>query len=114
LQGILKPIVRENAAAISFIDSTTLKVCRNQRIHNHQVFNGLAKRGKSSMGRFFGFKLHLVCKGELLSFYLTQGNVDVRNPKHINKLAENLSEKLFGDKGYLSQALWQMLFSNVV
>lgn len=66
------------------------------------------------MGWFFGFKLHLVCneKGELLSFYLTQGNVDDRNPKHIRKLAENLFGKLFGDKGYLSQALWQMLFAD--
>lgn len=101
-------------SGISFIDSTTLKVCKNQRIHNHKVFNGLAKRGKSSMGWFFGFKLHLVCneKGELLSFYLTQGNVDDRNPKHIRKLAENLFGKLFGDKGYLSQALWQMLFAD--
>lgn len=99
---------------ISFIDSTTLKVCKNQRIHNHKVFNGLAKRGKSSMGWFYGFKLHLVCneKGELLSFYLTQGNVDDRNHKHIKKLAENLFGKLFGDRGYLSQALWQMLFAD--
>lgn len=70
---------------ISFMDSTTLKVCRNQRIHNHKVFKGLAERGKSSMGWFYGFKLHLVCneKGELLSFYLTQGNVDDRDLKHI-------------------------------
>lgn len=66
------------------------------------------------MGWFYGFKLHIVCneKGELLSFYLTQGNVDDRNPKHIKKLAENLFGKLFGDKGYLSQALWQMLFAD--
>ena len=70
----------------SFIDSTILKVCRNQRIHSHKFFHGLSKRVKGSMGWFYGFKLHLVCneKGELLSFYLTQGNVDDRNPKHIN------------------------------
>ncbi|EKB60659.1 hypothetical protein HMPREF9700_00154 [Bergeyella zoohelcum CCUG 30536] len=98
---------------ISFIDSTTLKVCKNQRIHNHKVFKGIAGRGKSSMGWFYGFKLHLVCneKGELLSFYLTKGNVDDRNPKHIKKLTEQLFGKLFGDKGYLSKVLWQMLFS---
>jgi len=53
---------------INFIDSTTLKVCRNQRIHNHKVFRGLAERGKSSMGWFYGFKLHLIVneRGELL------------------------------------------------
>lgn len=99
---------------ISFMDSTTLKVCKNQRIHNHKVFKGIAERGKSSMGWFYGFKLHLVCneKGELLSFYLTKGNVDDRNPKHIKKLTEELFGKLFADKGYLSRALWEMLFAD--
>ena len=99
---------------ISFMDSTTLKVCRNQRIHNHKVFKGLAERGKSSMGWFYGFKLHLVCneKGELVSFYLTKGNVDDRNPKHIKKMTEKLFGKLFADKGYLSKALWEMLFAD--
>lgn len=99
---------------ISFMDSTTLKVCKNQRIHNHKVFKKIAERGKSSMGWFFGFKLHLVCneKGELLSFYLTKGNVDDRNPKHIKKLTEQLFGKIYADKGYLSKALWEMLFAD--
>ena len=99
---------------ISFMDSTTLKVCRNQRIHNHKVFKGLAERGKSSMGWFYGFKLHLICneKGELLSFYVTKGNVDDRNPKHIKKMTKQLFGKLFADKGYLSKALWEMLFAD--
>lgn len=101
-------------SGISFIDSTTLKVCRNQRINNHKTFKNIAARGKSSMGWFFGFKLHLVCneKGELLSFYLTKGNVDDRNPKHIKSLTKKLFGKMFGDKGYLSRALWEMLFQD--
>ena len=45
---------------INFIDSTTLGVCDSHRISSHKVFSGLAKRGKSSMGWFYGFKLHLV------------------------------------------------------
>jgi hypothetical protein len=99
---------------ISFIDSTTIKVCRNQRIHSHKTFKGLAARGYSSMGWFYGFKLHLVCneRGELLSFYLTKGNVDDRNPKHIKSLCEKLFGKMFADKGYISQILWQMLFED--
>lgn len=99
---------------ISFMDSTTMKVCKNQRIHNHKVFSGLAERGRSSMGWFYGFKLHLVCneKGELLSFYLTKGNVDDRNPKHIKKLTEQLFGKMYADKGYISRALWEMLFAD--
>lgn len=99
---------------IGFMDSTTLKVCRNQRIHNHKVFKVLAERGKSSTGWFYGFKLHLVCneKGELLSFYLTKGNVDDRNSKHIKKMTEQLFGKQFADKGYLSKALWEMFFAD--
>jgi hypothetical protein len=41
-----------------FVDSALLKVCHNKRIFNHKVFKGIAERGKSSMGWFFGFKLH--------------------------------------------------------
>ena len=36
--------------SVSFIDSTTIKVCRNQRITWHKTFQATAKRGKSSMG----------------------------------------------------------------
>lgn len=101
-------------SGINFIDSTTLKVCRNQRIHNHKTFKGLAERGKSSMGWFFGFKLHLIIneKGELLSFYLTKGNVDDRNIKTVKAMTQGLFGKLFGDKGYLSKALFDALFQD--
>jgi len=89
-------------------------VCVNQRIHSHKVFRGLAKMGKSSMGWFYGFKLHLVCneRGELLSFYLTAGNVYDRNHRHIKVLCESLFGKMFADRGYISQVLWQMLFAD--
>lgn len=67
---------------ISFVDSTTLVVCRNQRISSHKVFDKLAARGKTTMGWFYGFKLHLIVNdgGELLACQLTPGNVDDRQP----------------------------------
>ena len=34
-----------------FADSTKLAVCHNRRIHRHKVFDGLAARGKTSMGK---------------------------------------------------------------
>ena len=96
-------------SGISFVDSTSLDVCLNQRIHSHKVFDGLAERGKTSTGWFFGFKLHLIVndQGELLSMCITAGNVDDRKP--VPNLAKALFGKLFGDKGYISQPLAQSL-----
>ena len=93
------------------IDSTALKVCENKRIHNHKVFAGLAERGKTSVGWFYGFKLHLIIneKGEIISFYITKGNVDDRNEEVIFFLTKNLKGKLFGDRGYISQKLFKKL-----
>src|SRR3954453_7401476 len=39
-----------------YINSTALPVCDTHRINRHKVFAGLAQRGKTSMGWFFGFK----------------------------------------------------------
>lgn len=98
-----------SCSGISFVDSTSLDVCLNQRIHCHKVFAGLAERGKSSTGWFFGFKLHLVVneRGEILQFCITPGNVDDRKP--VPRLAKKLFGKLFGDKGYISKSLAQSL-----
>ncbi len=105
---------RGECTGISFIDSTVLRVCHKKRIKRNKVFKDVAKVGKSTMGWFFGFKLHLIIndKGEILSFYLTQGNVDDRNIKAITKMTEELFGKLFGDKGYISKALSDILFGN--
>lgn len=95
---------------ISFIDSTSLEVCDPKRISQHRVFAADAKRGKSSMGWFFGFKLHLAVNdhGELLACCLTPGNVDDRKP--IPSMVKTLRGKLFGDRGYISAPLTTLLF----
>src|SRR5438270_8429234 len=96
---------------IQFIDSLPIRVCHNRRIGSHKVFAGLAQRGKSSMGWFYGFKLPLVIndQGELLAFALTPGNRDDRRP--VKKLVRQLWGKLFGDRGYLSQELFEQLWA---
>ncbi len=95
---------------ISFIDSTSLEVCDPKRIPQHRVFARDASRGKSSMGWFFGFKLHLAVndQGELLACCLTSGNVDDRAP--VPQMVQRLRGKLIGDRGYISAPLAELLF----
>jgi len=97
------------ATGISFIDATSLVVCHNRRIHSLQVFKKIARRGKTSVGWFYGFKLHLVVNdcGELLAFQVTPGNTDDRKP--VPHLVKGLMGKLFGDRGYISQQLFETL-----
>lgn len=96
-------------AGVAFIDSLPIAVCHNRRIPSHRVFAHVAERGKSSVDWFYGFKLHLIVndQGELLAFHLTPGNVDDRKP--VARLARGLYGKLFGDRGYISQALQAVL-----
>lgn len=91
---------------VSFIDATPLKICHNKRIFGNKVFKNLAKRGKSTMGWFFGFKLHITCNtiGELLSVKITSGNCDDR--KSVYGLCKKIFGKVYADKGYISQKLF--------
>lgn len=91
---------------VSFIDSFSLKVSHQRRIYSHKVFKGIAQRGKTSVGWFYGFKLHVVINhfGEIISFYITPGNVSDNNEKVLNKLTQKLFGKLYGDKGYILRA----------
>ena len=108
----IKKVLLGKCTGISFVDSTPLRVCRNQRIHIHKVFKGIAQRGKCSMGWFFGFKLHLICneRGELLNFMIPPGDVDDRKPLEYKAFVEFIYGKLVGDKGYISKNLFQRLF----
>ncbi|CAM4452157.1 MAG: hypothetical protein LEGION0398_MBIBDBAK_00767 [Legionellaceae bacterium] len=97
-------------SGIYFVDSTILKVCHIKREKQHKVFKGLAQKSKSTIGWFFGFKLHLVIndKGELMAFKITAAKTDDR--KVVPDLVKGLIGKLFGDKGYISQELFETLF----
>lgn len=108
----IKKVLLGKCTGISFVDSTPLRVCRNQRIHIHKVFKGIAQRGKCSMGWFFGFKLHLICneKGEVLNFIITPGDVDDRKPLEYKAFVEFIYGKLVGNKGYIGKNLFQRLF----
>ncbi len=99
---------------IAFIDSTPLRVCKNLRIPRHKTFKGEAERGKSSTGWFYGFKLHLLVDdcGDILSFRITRGNVDDRTP--VPDMLKNFIGKVFGDRGYISKKLTDLLATDEV
>jgi hypothetical protein len=102
--------------AANYIDSTKLAVCHNRRILRHKVFRGMATRGKTSMGWFYGFKLHLIVneRGELTSFMVTPGNTPDNNIPVVTQLAARMHGKLFGDRGYISGELFTTLWDQGV
>jgi hypothetical protein len=108
----LKTCCLGECTGISFIDSTPIRVCKNKRIKRNKVFKNTATVGKSTMGYFFGFKLHLVVndKGEILNFVVTQGHADDREPLKNERFIASIKGKLYGDKGYLSKELTNILF----
>jgi len=93
-----------------FVDSMIIKACHIKREKQHRVFKGLATKSKSSIGWFFGFKLHLVInhQGEIMAVKLTTASVNDLQP--VPQLTQSLTGKLFGDKGYISQPLFESLF----
>jgi len=103
LSVYLRTVCFGTCTGFSFTDSTSIDECDNRRIAQHRVLAGLAERGRTSTGWFFGFKLHLVFndRGEILNVMLTSGNVDDRKPVPV--LVRNLFGKLIGDRGYISQ-----------
>lgn len=110
----IKKVLLGTCMGISFVDSTPLRICHNQRILIHKTFERLAEHRKCSMGWFFSFKLHLIIndKGKILNFMFTLGNVDDWEPLKQDRFFENIKEKLYADKGYIGQALFENLFLN--
>lgn len=99
-------------SGISFIDSTPIRVCNKKRIYRNKVFKNIATTGKSTMGWFYGFKLHIIVndKGELLEFIITQANIDDRFPLKQENFLSKIFGKLYADKGYVSKELTALLF----
>ena len=90
---------------IYFADSKKLPVCDNIRIPSNKVFLGVAGRGKSSTGWFYGLKLHLIINnlGEIHNFVITPANFTDNDKKVLDVLFDGAKGKCFADKGYLTK-----------
>lgn len=110
--SLLIHALRGEETGLYFADSSKLAVCHNRRISRHKVFDGLAARGKTTMGWFFGFKLHIIVnhKAEIMAVKITPGNVDDRKP--IKTMTAGLKGKLYADKGYISKSLFDDLWQD--
>jgi len=108
----LKTCCLGKCTGISFVDSTPIRVCKNKRIKRNKVFKGIANTGKSTMGWFYGFKLHIIIndKGEILTFTITQASEDDRTPLKQERFLDKIFGKLFADKGYVGKDLAKLLF----
>ena len=97
---------------IYYVDGSCLPVCHLKRSRRNKVFKQIAKYGRTSVGWFFGLKVHLVINnfGELIAFKITKGNVnDGIAAKSLLSCLEGLA---FGDKGYIGKKLFDELLKN--
>jgi len=116
LMMLIQARYKGKCTGISYADSTTLPVCHIKRERQNKVFKGIAEKSKSTMGWFFGFKLHLNIndKGEILSFCFSKANVDDRDQKVMKVMTKEVFGKLFGDRGYIDQKLAEYLWNDGV
>jgi hypothetical protein len=110
LRALLALILHRNRQAqgaypIVLQDSTALAVCHVARARQHRTFRAWARKSKTGMGWWYGFKLHVQCDeaGRLCAFDLTTATVDDR--KLLDPFTRWLKDGIVvGDGGYLSQA----------
>ena len=96
--------LKARPTGLYIIDSKPLPVCHLKREHTHRVFGATARKGKSSTGWFYGFKLHLVIndRGEIINWAITAGNVADNNHTLLQHLLKGLRGICLADKGYFT------------
>jgi len=96
----------KQAGVIKLVDSTPIPVCKNYRIKKHKTMRRLASRSKTSLGWFYGLKLHALTDifGNLLAIRFTTGRVGDRVvlDAFLDKLYHSI---VIADAGYISKKL---------
>ena len=105
LHALHVALMKDQDKQYLWMDSTSLPVCKNQRIQRHKSLAKIATRGKSSMGWFYGCKLHIAMNqfGEIACSTLSNGHV--ADIKMVEQLVEGLEAKIYADRGYISHDL---------
>ena len=95
--------------SLFYIDSAPIEVCRIKRASSNKVCKGIASRKKSSMGWFYGFKLHAICnhQNQIVAVKITTGSVDDRSP--VKELVKDLQGTIYADAGYIGEQLRKTL-----
>ncbi len=111
---ILFDCLKGEITDILFTDATPYKVCHHKRGYCHKVFGDLACKSKSTMGWFYGLKLHFIFNkyGEIVRVLVTPANLDDR--KGLRFMTKDLVAKIFADRGYLGKDFFKELFERGV
>lgn len=94
---------RSLRTGIYYVDSTPLAVCHPKRAHQHRTMKSFASWGKTSVGWFYGLKVHLLINhlGQIVQVRITSGSTHDANLRVLYQLTHDLVGWVFGDKGYL-------------
>lgn len=98
-----------SSAALRFLDSTMLHVCKLVRADRHRVARGIAAFGKNWQGWHFGFKLHLAVdhRGSICALRFTPANE--HDAQQIPYLVNDATTIAVGDGTYNASVMrWKM------
>nr|WP_263364516.1 transposase [Candidatus Enterovibrio escacola] len=96
IQGAMVPLYsylthrQARPTGIALVDSSTLQVCHNLRILRHQVCKRTEKRGKGTIGWFYGFKLHLIINNKNGIILVKVTTANMANKKPISEIVDVL------------------------
>ncbi|NJK71004.1 MAG: transposase [Thermales bacterium] len=109
--SINKHIFLQKQFKIALVDSTCLPVCHIKRSSRHKTMKKSACYSKSTMGWYYGHKLHVTCDYEtqdIIDYEFSMANLDDR--KYLASILtdeskfKNIGSLFVCDKGY--QAKW--------
>lgn len=88
---------------LKFVDSTRLRVCDIKRELSHKVAKNIATKSKSTMGWFYGFRLHIISNEllQILSFKIATATVDERVA--LEMMWKDIFGIIIADAGYIGK-----------